>query len=334
MSKMIQKFALFALLFASSLTLFQACEEDPLSDELDGLDEAPAVPTLEAIDLDFSYFEENQIPSEPENPEDFSVYMQAQSMVMEMGMGMDDEVLMIPSIFLSLTSGSDAEQQGNSWVWSFSGDVPDEETESTIDFEATVTATPGPGTGQFTWEFLVTAEDHDFGSIEDFVLLSGVVSEDHLTGQFDFFIPDPEQPEGIPFIEMEWDASQTNSTSFSILVSEIDEEFGEAWQFSLEYDQSGPEHNFSFQEAYYWDDEEYAARAALDYDNQEENSFGLYWNTDTGVGYMLDWYGVTCWWGDDLRMTECDEQQQQQNGAEMTREPATNRLVPKFSQFR
>ncbi|MEX0638963.1 MAG: hypothetical protein WD094_00775, partial [Balneolaceae bacterium] len=213
MLRSLQHYTTLILIAVSSLFLFQACEDDPLSEQPDEETEQPDLPSFEAITVDGSYFETNQVPEDPENPEDFGPYSEAQAFVLGVSQGVEG-ALALPQTFLALSTGQEGEQQNNNWVWNFTGDYPDEGTGETVDFTATITASPGTQASLINWEFAIDATHPQYGPISDHVLMSGSVAEDNLTGSWSLFSPDDAVPENLPSLESEWDYTDIQESGF------------------------------------------------------------------------------------------------------------------------
>lgn len=269
----------------AGLFLFQACGDDPAAPEVG---DAPEVPLLQGVDMDDSYFQENSPSDEQmqENPEAFQPYLTAQNIAMAMSMVLE-ESLQLPQFFLLVTSQREPEFQDGVWVWDFpftvDGELIDEEED--FDVEVFVTANVNENANRVVWEFQFSGTDTPFGDIEDFTIFSAETSLDNTSGELQFFSPD--NPD-VPILDVEWDIAGVTEKDISVtIIASGDEEAnGSPVTLLIDYTEDDNEFSLTFN------------------DGSEEAPFVIEWNSETLEGSITS-DGVTCFWGEDLAVTEC-----------------------------
>ncbi len=270
----------------AGLFLFQACGDDPAAPEVG---DPPAIPLLQGVDMDVSYFQENSPPDEEmqENPEAFEPYLTAQFIATATSMALE-EALQLPQFFLLVTSQREPEFQDGVWVWDFpftvDGELIDEEED--FDVDVFVTANVNENANRVVWEFQISGTGTPFGDLEDFTIFSAETSLDNSSGEIQFF--SPENPD-VPILDVEWDITATNEKDISLTIIATDDEEpnGSPQTILIGFTEGdGNEFSLTFN------------------DGSEEAPIVIEWNSDTLEGSITS-EGVTCYWGEDLAVIEC-----------------------------
>lgn len=217
-------------LVIAGLLLFNACgSDDPAStDNGSTAGDPPEIPMLQGVDIDDSYFQDNQPTLEElqENGDAYEPYLRSKTLVTGMKAGLM-EAFGLPSFFLSVSAQRDAEFQDGVWVWSFpftvSGELIDEEED--FDVEVYITAEVNEAADIVVWEFQFSGTGTPFGNIEDFTIFEAETSLDNASGQLKFY--SPENPD-TPLLDLIWDVIASDDKEISVIfVDTGDEENGE-----------------------------------------------------------------------------------------------------------
>lgn len=233
----------------AGLLLFNACgSDDPAStDNGSTAGDPPEVPLLQGVEIDDSYFEDNQPTQEElqENGEAYEPYLMSKGIVTGMNAGLM-EAFGLPSFFLSVSAQRDAEFQDGVWVWSFpftvSGELIDEEED--FDVDVYITAEVNEAADNVVWEFHFSGTGTPYGDIEDFTIFDAETSLDNSSGELRFY--SPENP-GTPILDLTWDMTATDEKSLIISFVETNEESeqnGSPITYTIEYSQVDTFHTF------------------------------------------------------------------------------------------
>jgi hypothetical protein len=273
----------------AGLFLFQACGDDPASPEAG---DPPEIPLLQGVDMNDSYFQENHPSDEDmqEDPTPFEPYLTAQGIAVSTSMVLE-ESLQLPQLFLLVTSQREPVFQDGVWVWDFpftvDGELIDEEED--FDVDVFVTANVNENANWVVWEFRFSGSDTPFGDVENFTIFSAETSLDNSSGELQFF--SPENPD-VPILDVEWDIAGVTEKDISLtIIASGDEEpngetNGEPVILIIDYTEEENEFSLTFN------------------DGSDEAPYVIEWNTQTLEGSITS-DGVTCFWGEDLAMTEC-----------------------------
>ena len=269
----------------AGLFLIQACDRDPVSPEIG---DAPEIPLLQDVEIDNSYFQENSPSGEDmeQNPGAYDSYLTARNMVSILKDRLE-EAMELPRFFLLVTSQREAEFQDGVWVWDFpftvDGDLIDEDED--FDVDVFVTAQVNENANTVNWEFLVSGTGTPFGDLEDFKIFEAETSLDNSTGEIQFF--SPENPE-TPVLDLEWDNRSSTEKSFSatLIVDDNEENNGSLSITIIGYFEEDPDFSLSFSDGF-------------------DSTFEVTWNSETLEGSIAT-AEETCFWGEDLAVTECN----------------------------
>jgi hypothetical protein len=296
------KFKLLAVFsLVAGLLVFQACgDDDPVSTDIGGDDQdpvdtdpgvgdAPEIPLLQGVEMDVSYFEENNPTAEEiqENPEAYEAYLTARGMAMGVGT-LFSSALDLPGFFLAVASQRDAEYDDGTWIWEFPFTVDGDLVEEDEDFEVDVyiEADVNEASNEINWEFYFSGTGTPYGDVEDFLLIEISTNLDNTSGNLKFFSPENQE---VPILNFDWEAEAEDEQTISanIVYTEDEEENGEMQSSTIDYTKSGHDFNIIIN------------------DDSVETPIEIDWNDDTLEGSLTDPESIYCW-GSNLRMTECN----------------------------
>ncbi|MEX2586115.1 MAG: hypothetical protein WD315_06940, partial [Balneolaceae bacterium] len=109
------------------LLLFNSCSEDPVS-EIASDEEPPEIPELNGAEMDVSYFNAQGSNSSPQNDTQLQdshefAYMAARTMAITAN-GLVESISQRPAAYIFGDTNNDPTGDGNTWTWSYSGEVP------------------------------------------------------------------------------------------------------------------------------------------------------------------------------------------------------------------
>lgn len=273
----------------AGLLLFNACGSDDPASTDNGSSEGdpPDIPMLQGVEIDDTYFEENQPTQEElqENGEAYEPYLMSKGIVTSMNAGLRD-AFGLPFFFLSVSAQRDAEFQDGVWVWSFpftvTGELVDEEED--FDVDVYITADVNEAANNVIWEFQFSGTGTPFGDIEDFTIFDAETSLDNASGELRFY--SPENPD-VPILDLTWNIVAEDEKSLTISFVVIDEESeqnGSPETFTIEYIKDSSFHTFSFE-------------------GSEQPPVLITWDSAAQEGTYSD-PERECMWGEDLT-AEC-----------------------------
>jgi hypothetical protein len=253
---------LLAGIFLLTMITAISCSDDSTSGELD---EPPSLPEeLMPATVDFSYFENQNVPDEPEN----TVYKQVESIAYTGGsMVQAGGMVNIATSFIELAPllGVEPKQENGSWVWEFSDlpsqfskakgmateDVPLSNQES---ISLKIVATPA--SGGVEWEVYYSGELGDDTTVNEFRIMTGFTSDDG-TGEWLFYLP---ESGNTPVYRYEYNFVDENEYVASYEV------FFDGDTFVVEYERNAPENRISI--------------------NGGGQNVTAYWNENTNSGWV------------------------------------------------
>ncbi len=265
------------------MLILHACSDDNGVAPDPGME--PQVPVLQQVDIDNSYFQNNEPDpeAESENPDLFQPFLTAKSIVTSMKEGVQGAIE-LPSFFLLITSQRDPVFSDGLWEWDFTytvaGSLIGEDQD--FDVDALVTADLNEDANSVDWEFRFSGENTPFGNLENFLLMTLNTTLDNSSGSLQFF--SPEAP-GNPIVDLEWDVNLPESRSVSLTFAEQDEESDEMSIMNANYLEQEDEFSLTVS------------------DDSPETPITVDWNTSTPGGSITN-PAQTCIWGEDLA-AEC-----------------------------
>ena len=154
--------------------------------------------------------------------------------------------------YLDFTRSNESVFEDGVWTWSFTS------TQSGLD--VTVRTTAEELANGYQWNIFVNGSFNG-EEVSDFQLLSGFISEDGATGNWQYFSPVSDTQ---PILEYQWEKTGENQVSFTSIFSDPD---GSNQQTIL-YERDGADNT-------------------LTYDGfSSDADVVVYWNSDTGSGYI------------------------------------------------
>lgn len=218
-----------------------SCSDDSTSGEMD---EPPSLPTeLMPATVDFTYFESQSVPDEPEN----SVYKQVESVAYTGGSVVQSGGMVnLASSFIELAPmmGVEPKQENGSWVWEFtdlppqfskSMDLASEEVPFSNQESISLKIVATPVTGGVEWEVYYSGELGDETTVSDFRLMTGFTSDDG-NGEWLFYLPDSGDT---PIYKYEYNFVDENEYVASYEI------FFDGDTFNVEYERNAPENRIS-----------------------------------------------------------------------------------------
>ena len=263
---MIQNSTSFILATSLLIALFMlsGCSDDSPTGVDEG--EPPTIPEASPVEVDNSLFENN-------NPtgEEYQTFNEAGALAS----GADANLMGATSMgqsFLAFTAGQNAEFEDGLWVWTFS--FTDEGESISLRTTAEELARG------VEWNVYISGPFDGEESLSEFRYLSGYVSDDGLSGNWQYFFPEePDQPS----VEYQWDTVSETEFTFSSIIN-LPEQDGE---LRIDYSRDNDDNN-------------------LEYSGYDFNQDAvIYWNSATGEGF-LDREGQDrqCW-DSNYAETEC-----------------------------
>lgn len=229
-------------------------------------DDPPEVPETSPVEVDLSYFNDADAGSDEEY-QTFnmaSIYAQTGSAFLFNGLGFG-------SVYLTMSENYEADYDDGWWVWTYS--YQDENGDFTIKTTARETSS------RHEWKVYLSGTFEDDEELDEFLFIDGYTTLDGDSGEWSYFIPDQGST---PSLHYEWTiTSETEYESNSTIQSDDGEEF------TVNYRVDGPE---------YW--------LEMNNPQTEGEVVNIYWNTDSGTGYIEENGDRQCW-DQNYQQTSC-----------------------------
>lgn len=233
------------------------CSDDPAS--VNPGDE-PEIPESAPAEVQLEFFENNNPPNDAEH----SAFHEANNYAQTANSSLSSVTFMGEN-YMELSAMADADFEDGKWVWTFSYEEGGE--------SFTMKMTAEEVSGGVNWRVYISGylfDDEQF--VEEFLFITGFISNDRSSGNWNYHFPDDQGNEQT-WLTYEWNTTSDSVMSMNFTI--YNEEGGTA--HSVEYVQNGPEHTITY------------------------TSFGVYdnlivyWNTDTGEGYVDKDGDRECW---------------------------------------
>lgn len=254
------------------LLVLQACGDDPVA-----VDEPvqPDMPQLEGVEMDDSYFEENNPPEEEMQDEEYMPFLMAKQGVMGMKM-VFESAIQLPGLLLGASAVQEGEYENGVWTWEFVQFLTPQVTGEEEGFEVliTITAEVNEGMDSIDWEFVIS--ESPFGT---FTFMTMTTNLAYSEGEMNLF--DPETSAQV--LELSWDV--VSETVKTLNFSFVDVE-GEGGEMSVTYSEDAPQYSLTV------------------VGQGEDFPIEITWDTDALEGMFSNPQTTVCW-GEDLRAAAC-----------------------------
>jgi len=224
----------------------------------------PEIPETIPVEIDRSLFEESDPPAEEESV----LFYEAEAVVNTANFSLT-MISGSGNAYLNFIQNREPAYDDGVWEWKFSSDNSDD------DLQVRVTAEPLNGAVE--WNMYVSGFISGVGvSEEEYLFASGTVSETGDSGTWSYFSPESETD---PIYLYEWDISSEMEYKVTATYGHEDE------QFFIEYIR---------EENNNW----------LEFKENGETGYVIFWDAETGEGFLDDGDGQRCW-GADFSETAC-----------------------------
>lgn len=173
------------------------------------------------------------------------------------------------SPYLNLIENREPEFVNDVWVWEF--------TVEEASNEITIRATAEDQVGAVEWNIYFSGTFEGQNNIEEFRFARGLIEDDGSFGEWDYFSPENQES---PIYTYEWTAD--SDTDYQIISTFS----GEGEEAELNYRKENEENILEFN----------------GFDN--ETTYSIFWNSDTGEGYVDDGSERNCW-DENYQNVEC-----------------------------
>jgi hypothetical protein len=171
--------------------------------------------------------------------------------------------------FLEAATMTEPEYDGSQWVWDYS------RSEGDYSVNITLTAQVDEEADQVDWLMKITTNIPNGNNLEDYTYLQGTSNIEGTEGDFDVFsllVTDSETPK----LEAEWQLVSEDELSTSYTFNPVYFDIGGGESQTIEYERLTPEHTITFS-------------------SSSETYYEIYWDEDSGVGYLAFDGSRICW---------------------------------------
>lgn len=224
----------------------------------------PEVPEAVPAEINSSIFENN-------NPigEEFALFNQA-ALLAQTASAQINGGTALGQTFLELTRSRDADFQDDTWTWTFSS------SQNGVDVSVRTTAEQLQG--GFQWNIFINGTFNG-ESVDEFQFLSGFISENGDSGNWQYFVPDSNDQ---PMIEYQWEGVSETESSFTSIFRDSDGSVG----LQIDYVRNGVDNT-------------------LEYTGTSSDNLVIYWNSDTKTGYIDQAGEDRRCWDESFTETSC-----------------------------
>ncbi|GEM_PF-761851 len=166
--------------------------------------------------------------------------------------------------FLAIAENNQANQDDGQWNWEYSYSYMGESM--SIELIAAE-----QDNGDMKWEMYLSSSSSDGPDFEDYKYMEGTVAADGNSGSWSIFDFDPEQDSN-PALTFQWEAVSDTEKTMKFTAYDDD-----AWSMVVNYEENGDDFKMSIE------------------DDSDQSVTEVVWNTNTGVGYMVEGDVQTCW---------------------------------------
>lgn len=226
--------------------------------------EPPSIPETTPVEVDRSLFEESNPPAE----EEYALFYEAEAIVNTAYFSLT-MISGSGNAYLNFIENREPSYNDGVWEWQFSPDNEEEYLQLRITAE--------PKNGVVEWNMYVSGYMSEFGaSDEEYLFATGAVSTSGDSGNWSYFSPESATD---PIYKYDWNI--TSETEYDLSAT-----YGyEGEQFFIGYNREGSDNWLEFME-------------------DEESDYIIYWDAETGEGFLNDGDGQRCW-AADFSETAC-----------------------------
>lgn len=241
---MVSQLKLISLLFAAVIFSIAGCSDDSST----GADqpEAPAVPEAVPAEINSSIFENNSVAGE-----EYALFNEA-AIITQTAAAQINGVTIPGQTYLEFTRSNESVFEDGVWTWTF--------TSSQSGVDVSVRTTAEQLQNGYQWNINISGSFNG-ESITEFLFLSGFISDDGNTGNWQYFSPGQGEQ---PILEYLWEVTDEAKYSFSSVIAGSSSED----QQRIDYVRDGADNTLSY--------------TGLTSGGDLE----IYWNSDTGTGYI------------------------------------------------
>lgn len=196
---MISKLNVASLLLVFSLFLIVSCGDDSTT----GADqpEPPTVPEAVPAEINSSIFDSNDPTGET-----FALFNEAAAYA-DAAVAQINGGTILGQTYLEFTRSTESTFEDGTWTWTF--------TSSQSGIDVSVETTAEELENGYQWNIFVSGTFNG-ETVTEFSFLSGFISDDGNTGNWQYFSPDDDQQ---PILEYQWDKVSETEASFSTIFS-------------------------------------------------------------------------------------------------------------------
>lgn len=225
-------------------------------------DSPPAIPNVEYSQPDISYFQNTSPKAKSASPN----FMAAQSIVL--GFSGLSNIGQIYSGFIESAPENEASFNNGVWEWTYSY------SHGGASYEMKLTAEESGGS--VSWALYWSFDDGQGNSLEDYNLMNGTTQNDGLSGEWTYNSLNPDTNTPVPVLISSW---MTDGESEHSIEVQLFDEGSTAAEVVLDYDQDGNDFLMT-----------------ISYASSSESDIEIYWNPESGLGYIQEGTGERmCW---------------------------------------
>lgn len=248
------KLHLIVLIAISGFFLLNSCSDD--SSTGSEPDDPPEIPEATPVEIDDSIFTDHNTSGE-----ESEAFIEAGSYAQAANVNITGTAS-TSSMFLGFTQGTQPVFEDGMWVWETSFSEGGE--------SVTIRNTSEEVPGGVEWNLYISGSWDGEESLNNFNLLSGFVSDDGMSGEWNFY--SPEFP-GDPYWIYEWETISETEFTFSSTINDP----GEDTSFGVDYVRNGDDNSLT-----------YSGYNTID-------DILIYWNGSTGEGFIDENGDRRCW---------------------------------------
>ncbi len=260
-------FSILILLLMAISLIATSCSDDSTGPELE---DEPQFPETTPAEVDKSYFD----GADAGTTEEYHAFINAKEMAYTSD-SMFQGYVNLGASYFNTAQTADANYENGMWVWEY--------TIQEGGASVTIKITAEQLNSGTEWNMYFSGTNPETGeSVDEFRVMTGFVSSDGSSGEWDYYFTDDASAN--PILQYEWDKQSDDQFTLSVTLN--DEESDEVYQ--MIYTKDGAENTINMDNFY------------------QSGTVIVYWNDDTNTGYY-DANGDRLCWNSQYVNTSCTE---------------------------
>lgn len=247
--------SLLILMSLSIALLVSGCSDDNSSGATP--DDPPEIPEAAPAEVDVSYFNDADVGFEEEYETFTSAKLYAAA-----GSGHLTSRLVFGESYFNMSAQTDADFDDGWWVWTYN--YQGEDGSLNLKTQSREVS------GRYEWQVYISGSAFDEEGLDEFLFLDGYTTLDESNGEWNMYLPD-ESGVSTAYFNYEWNITSETEYELNSIIYLDDED-----EYTINYERNGAEN-------------------LMNYNGFDDSDIIIFWNTDTGMGWLEEDGDRQCW---------------------------------------